>query len=165
MSGILRLVANGAADRHLTSGNLFVPLQFWFNYDTNLSIPVVSLPINFGYNNNEINIDNDIDIDIDIDIYNDILNLTDEIIEINRYESCIISFEEIKNNENIVKCSQCSKIIRFELMQEWFTRMKNCPHCRGTYPTTTFLCGKSFINNNDDNYDNNGEPLTKKRKI
>lgn len=45
-------------------------------------------------------------------------------------------------------------------MQEWFNRRQNCPHCRGTFPNTIFLCGKSFIINDNDN----DEPLHKKRR-
>lgn len=151
---------SGLQDREL-NGNLFVPLQFWFNYDTRLAIPIVSLPVplvSLPYNSRYLDIDFNMDIEIDNNIDNNILNLTEEIINVNKYEICIISLEKIKNNENIVKCNQCSKIIRFELMQEWFNRTKNCPHCRGTFPNTTFLCGKSLI---DDDYDDN---LANKRR-
>jgi hypothetical protein len=143
---------------------LTVPLSFWFNQNSNSAIPLVALPlvalpfaqqnIDLGiadyesldyetphyetphYNNN-----NDYDNYYDHD-YDNILYLTEEIIEIDRYEECIISLEQIQNNENIAKCSQCRKIAKYTIMQQWFNENASCPHCRGEYPEVNFLCGK-----------------------
>ena len=180
--GLMQLVAYGAQDIYLTRNTsntviqqtateepqtipeepesleapLTIPLAFWFNQNSNLAIPLVSLqyasqnvdlgiedyesldyetPQTQHYNNN-----NDYDND-----YDNILYLTEEIIEIDRYEECIISLEQIQNNENIAKCSQCKKITKYTIMQQWFNENESCPHCRGEYPEVTFLCGKAHI--------------------
>ena len=123
--GLMQLVAYGAQDIYLTalvSGD--TPQTFWFDRNTDLAIPLVSSPL----------VDN-------------ILYLTDEIIYIDEYEECIISLDQIHHNENIAKCSQCKKIAKYQLMQQWFNENKSCPHCRGTYPEVSFLCGAGQIQN------------------
>ena len=77
--------------------------------------------------------------------HDNILYLTEDLIEIDRYEECIISLEQIQNNENIAKCSQCKKITKYTIMQQWFNENASCPHCRGEYPEVNFLCGKANI--------------------
>lgn len=162
---------------------LTFPLSFWFNQNSNPAIPLAALPlaaqnIDLGiadyesldyetpqtqhYNNN-----NDYDND-----YDNILYLTEEIIEIDRYEECIISLEQIQNNENIAKCSQCRKIAKYTIMQQWFNENASCPHCRGEYPEVNFLCGKgNFLkrshsaNNFQEEEQDNESPCNKKAKL
>ena len=155
--GLMQLIAYGGQDIYLTGNTqpsnssseehespLYFPLPFWFNNNPNLAIPLVSLPytsqnINLGIN--ELQYYND---DYDHD-YDNILYLTEDLIEINRYEECIILLEQIQNNENIAKCSQCKKITKYNLMQQWFNENESCPHCRGEYPEVNFLCGKAQL--------------------
>lgn len=104
--------------------------------------------------------------------YDNILYLTEDLIEIDRYEECIISLEQIQNNENIAKCSQCKKIVKYNVMQQWFNENESCPHCRGEYPEVTFLCGKTQLQDlrnserkhiNENNEEEN--PPSKKIKV
>ena len=104
--------------------------------------------------------------------YDNILYLTEDLIEIDRYEECIISLEQIQNNENIAKCSQCKKITKYTIMQQWFNENESCPHCRGEYPEVNFLCGKSnFLkrshsaNNFQEEEQDNESPPNKKAKL
>jgi hypothetical protein len=155
--GLMQLVAYGTQDIYLTGNTVIqqtetpatpetpaipsfnIPLSFWFNQNSNLAIPLVSIPyasqnINLGITDNESPCEHD---------YDNILYLTEELIEIDKYEECIISFEYIQNNENIATCSQCKKIVKYNVMQQWFNENASCPHCRGEYPEVNFLCGKA----------------------
>lgn len=158
--GLMQLIAYGAQDIYLTgnrsvtrysppsisttpepSPSSNIPLSFWFNQNSNLAIPLVSIPyasqnINLGITDNESPYEHD---------YDNILYLTEDLIEIDRYEECIISLEQIQNNENIAKCSQCKKIVKYNVMQQWFNENESCPHCRGEYPEVNFLCGKAQL--------------------
>ena len=115
--GLMQLVAYGAQDRFLTG---------------NSSVRRYSPPSRLTTS-------------VTPEQHDNILYLTEDLIEIDRYEECIISLEQIQNNENIAKCSQCKKIVKYNIMQQWFNENESCPHCRGEYPETTFLCGKAQI--------------------
>ena len=115
--GLMQLVAYGAQDRFLTR---------------NSSVRRYSPPSRLTTSVTQEQHDN-------------ILYLTEDLIEIDRYEECIISLEQIQNNENIAKCSQCKKIVKYNVMQQWFNENESCPHCRGEYPEVTFLCGKTQL--------------------
>ena len=142
--GLMQLVAYGAQDRFLT-GNSSVR-----RYSSPSSLATSVTP----------------------EQHDNILYLTEELIEIDRYEECIISLEQIQNNENIAKCSQCKKITKYTIMQRWFNENESCPHCRGEYPEVTFLCGKSnFLkrshsaNNFQEEEQDNESPPNKKAKL
>ena len=152
IGSLMQLVAYGAQDIYLTGNTVIqqtatpepppsssnIPLSFWFNQNSNLAIPLVSIP----YASQNININSPDNESLYEHDYDNILYLTEELIEIDRYEECIISLEQIQNNENIAKCSQCRKIAKYTIMQQWFNENASCPHCRGEYPEVNFLCGK-----------------------
>ena len=142
--GLMQLVAYGAQDRFLTG---------------NSSVTRYSPPSRLTTS-------------VTPEQHDNILYLTEDIIEIDRYEECIISLEQIQNNENIAKCSQCRKIAKYTIMQQWFNENASCPHCRGEYPEVNFLCGKgNFLkrshsaNNFQEEEQDNESPCNKKAKL
>ena len=142
--GLMQLVAYGAQDRFLTR---------------NSSVRRYSPPSRLTTSVTQEQHDN-------------ILYLTEDLIEIDRYEECIISLEQIQNNENIAKCSQCKKITKYTIMQQWFNENESCPHCRGEYPEVNFLCGKANIQSLESLHkkhnleeQDNESPLNKKAKL
>ena len=162
-----------------SEGPLAIPLAFWFNQNSNPAIPLAALPL--AAQNVDLGIADYESLDYETphyettyydNDYDNILYLTEEIIEIDRYEECIISLEQIHNNENIAKCSQCRKIAKYTIMQQWFNENESCPHCRGEYPEVNFLCGKgNFLkrshsaNNFQEEEQDNESPCNKKAKL
>ena len=59
---------------------------------------------------------------------------------------CIITMEPIVDDTDVVQCQQCMKIATLAAMNEWFTRSKTCPCCRGKHMDVQFVTGKAKIN-------------------
>lgn len=66
-----------------------------------------------------------------------------------KHETCIITLEDIEENEIYHKCSQCEQSISTEALSEWWkTSLDNkgevcCPSCRKKWDNSKLYINKS----------------------
>ena len=63
--------------------------------------------------------------------------------QLKRGTTCIISLDEITNNEAFSCCNQCKQIFSWGHIILWLNNNKTCPHCRANMDITNM---KKYVN-------------------
>lgn len=67
-----------------------------------------------------------------------------------KYAQCMVSYNDIKPQDEYIKCGNCDKIFSVCVKTQWIDKKRNCPHCRTEWKNYTIYI------NGENNYEETG---------